>query len=141
MQLRNWHYGELLHINTSTQITANITIAANATAGARSVTVTNTDAQSGTLTNAFTVENVKSRPYRDIGISCIGGIGCQHRNLSERYFQQALDPSTVNTNTFRLLDSTDSPVPASVTYNASTLYGYSHTPPSSPSSQAARIRP
>src|SRR6185369_12925708 len=41
--------------NSATQLTANVTIAANATVGARTVTVTNPDTQSGVLTNAFSV--------------------------------------------------------------------------------------
>src|SRR6266850_4270931 len=41
--------------NSATQMTANITIAASATTGTRTVTVTNPDAQSATLSNAFTV--------------------------------------------------------------------------------------
>jgi regulation of enolase protein 1 (concanavalin A-like superfamily) len=41
--------------NSASSITANITIAANATAGARNITVTNTDGQSATLTSGFTV--------------------------------------------------------------------------------------
>ena len=42
-------------VNSSTQITVNVTIAANAAEGARDVTVTNPDTRSGTLTNGFTV--------------------------------------------------------------------------------------
>jgi regulation of enolase protein 1 (concanavalin A-like superfamily) len=41
--------------NSASSITANITIAANATVGARNITVTNTDGQSATLTSGFTV--------------------------------------------------------------------------------------
>jgi hypothetical protein len=42
--------------NSSTQITANINILSSAVTGARNVTVTNTDGQSSTLTNGFTVQ-------------------------------------------------------------------------------------
>ena len=41
--------------NSSTQLTANVTIAANATVGTRNVTVTNPDGQSATLNNGFSV--------------------------------------------------------------------------------------
>jgi glucose/arabinose dehydrogenase len=44
--------------NASTQLTATIAISPTATLGARSVTVTNPDGQSGTLTNGFTVLTV-----------------------------------------------------------------------------------
>ena len=40
---------------STTELTANITISGTATTGARNVTVTNTDAQSGTCTGCFTV--------------------------------------------------------------------------------------
>ena len=40
------------------QLTANVTIAANAATGARTVSVTNPDTQSGSLANAFTVTSV-----------------------------------------------------------------------------------
>ncbi len=41
--------------NSTTQLTADITIGVSATIGARTVSVTNPDAQSGSLTNAFSV--------------------------------------------------------------------------------------
>jgi Domain of unknown function (DUF1929)/Chitobiase/beta-hexosaminidase C-terminal domain/Bacterial lectin/PKD domain len=42
--------------NSSTKITASINVLASATLGTRNVTVTNTDGQSSTLTNGFTVQ-------------------------------------------------------------------------------------
>ncbi len=44
--------------NSATQLTANITISASATLGSRSVTVTNPDSQSSTLSNAFSVNGL-----------------------------------------------------------------------------------
>src|SRR6185437_15192671 len=44
--------------NSATQLTANITISATATLGARDVTVTNPDTQSSTLSNGFSVAAV-----------------------------------------------------------------------------------
>jgi hypothetical protein len=46
--------------NSSSQLTANITVSSTATAGSRTVTVTNPDTQSASLTNAFTVNVVQS---------------------------------------------------------------------------------
>ena len=107
-------------MNTSSQMTANITIAASASTGARSVTVTNPDGQIGTLTNAFTV-NVNVTPLAVISVSpASGASGVSTTTSVTATFNQALDPATVNSSTFRLLNSTNSPVPASVTYNAST---------------------
>jgi Domain of unknown function (DUF1929)/Legume lectin domain/Chitobiase/beta-hexosaminidase C-terminal domain/PKD domain len=48
--------------NSSTQITANINILSSAVAGSRNVTVTNTDGQSSTLNNSFTVQAGSSNP-------------------------------------------------------------------------------
>ena len=48
--------------NSSTQITANINILSSAVTGSRNVTVTNTDGQSSTLTNGFTVQTGSSNP-------------------------------------------------------------------------------
>jgi len=118
--------------NSATQITANITIAANATAGARSVTVTNTDAQSGRLTNAFTIENVSTTPTVTSVSPVSGASGVSIATSVSATFSVALNPSTVNTNTFRLLDSTGTAVAASVTYNANTLTATLTPPPSSP---------
>jgi hypothetical protein len=48
--------------NSSTQITANINILSSAVIGSRNVTVTNTDGQSSTLNNSFTVQTGSSNP-------------------------------------------------------------------------------
>jgi hypothetical protein len=48
--------------NSSTQITANINILSSAVTGSRNITVTNTDGQSSTLTNGFTVQTGSSNP-------------------------------------------------------------------------------
>jgi len=48
--------------NSSTQITASINILSSAVTGSRNVTVTNTDGQSSTLTNGFTVQTGSSNP-------------------------------------------------------------------------------
>src|SRR6202166_4982684 len=48
--------------NSSTQITANINILSSAVTGSRNVTVTNTDGQSSTLNNSFTVQAGSSNP-------------------------------------------------------------------------------
>jgi len=48
--------------NSSTQLTANINILSSAATGSRNVTVTNTDGQSSTLTNGFTVQIGSSNP-------------------------------------------------------------------------------
>src|ERR1700681_4752901 len=48
--------------NSPTQITANINILGSAIVGSRNVTVTNTDGQSSTLTNGFTVQTGSSNP-------------------------------------------------------------------------------
>ena len=48
--------------NSSAQITANINILGSAIVGSRNVTVTNTDGQSSTLTNGFTVQTGSSNP-------------------------------------------------------------------------------
>jgi hypothetical protein len=48
--------------NSSTQLTANISIAANATVGSRNITVTNTDGQIATLTNGFSVQTAVVNP-------------------------------------------------------------------------------
>ena len=127
--------------NSASQITANITIATNATAGTRSVTVTNTDGQSGTLTNAFTIVNVSAPPAVTSVSPVSGASGVSIATSVSATFSQTSNPSTVNTTTFRLLGSTDSAVPASVTYNTNTLTATLtlHRPPRS--SQAARIRP
>ncbi|HVZ59746.1 MAG TPA: IPT/TIG domain-containing protein [Terriglobales bacterium] len=48
--------------NSATQLTANLTISGSATVGTRTVTVTNPDAQSGSLTNGFTVNTYVPLP-------------------------------------------------------------------------------
>jgi len=48
--------------NSSTQITANVSIAANATLGVRDISVINSDGQSATLTSGFTVQTAVSFP-------------------------------------------------------------------------------
>ena len=48
--------------NSATKITASINVLASATLGARDVTVTNTDGQSSTLTNGFTVQQGSGNP-------------------------------------------------------------------------------
>jgi hypothetical protein len=52
-------------VNSTTQVTANITITANAAIGAGSVTITNPDTQSATLANAFTVNTVPGLTHID----------------------------------------------------------------------------
>jgi hypothetical protein len=106
--------------NSITQLTANITVAGSATTGARNVTVTNSDAQSGTLPNAFTV-NVGSTPAVTSVSPISGASGVSPAVPVSATFSLAMNPATVTNSTFRLLDSSSNPVPASVAYNASTF--------------------
>src|SRR4029077_7380044 len=70
--------------NSSTQLTANISIASNATVGARNVTVTNVDNQSTTLASGFSVQtappptltsatpNTGSQGQNNLGVTLAG---------------------------------------------------------------------
>jgi hypothetical protein len=58
--------------NSSTQLTANISIAANATVGTTNITVTNTDGQIAVLGNGFTI-NFNPTPFTPIRVHAGGG--------------------------------------------------------------------
>jgi len=66
--------------DSSTQITANINILSSAATGSRNVTVTNTDSQSSTLTNGFTVQAGTSNPAPTI-TSVSPNTGAQGKSL------------------------------------------------------------
>ncbi|MBI3739020.1 MAG: hypothetical protein HY258_08255, partial [Chloroflexi bacterium] len=55
--------------NSATQLTANVTIAATATTGARTVSVTNPDTQSSSLANAFSVTALSVTPTQHIDLT------------------------------------------------------------------------
>jgi hypothetical protein len=57
--------------NSATQIVANVSIDLNAATGASNVTVTNTDGQSATLANGFTV-NLNTNPFATVAVR-VGG--------------------------------------------------------------------
>ena len=67
--------------NSATQLTANITIGATATLGSRTVTVTNPDSQSSTLSNGFTVTTAGPPPPPVLS-SVNPNSGAQGQNLS-----------------------------------------------------------
>ncbi len=67
--------------NSATQLTANITIGATATLGSRTVTVTNPDSQSSTLSNGFSVTTAGPPPPPVLS-SVNPNSGAQGQNLS-----------------------------------------------------------
>jgi len=82
--------------NSSTQITANINILSSAVTGARNVTVTNTDGQSSTLTNGFTVQAGSSSGGGGIGFGSGFAAGSMVLNGNAAINGTALSLTTTN---------------------------------------------
>ena len=130
--------------NSATQLTANITISSTATLGSRTVTVTNPDGQSGTLSNGFTVTTTGPPPPPTLS-SVNPTSGAQGQNLSSvlltgSSFQSGATCSfgagiTVNSCTF----NSATQLTASITIGSAATLGARNVTVTNPDSQSSTL--